>query len=88
MPTPLWDWIKTVKAEDEYVVQERKEAKEMVKEMAKRMYVEQKGPELRTMKNPGLGRPLGPKGPGGSTGTTTGQRPPSSSVLSKLTPVE
>ena len=87
-PTPLRDWIETVKAEDEYVVRERKEVKEMVKEMAKRMYVEQKGPELRTMKNPGSGRPLGSKGPGGSTSTATGQQPPSSSVLPKLTPVE
>ena len=88
-PTQLWDWIEAVKAEDEYVARERKEAKEMVKEMAKRMYAEQKGPEQRVARNlPNSGRTFGSKGPSNGSGMGANQRPSTSAILPKLTPTE
>ena len=88
-PMQLRDWIEAVKAEDEYVVRERKEAKEMVKEMVKRMYAEQKGPEQRVARNlSNSGRTFGSKGPSNGSSTGANQRPSTSTILPKLTLTE
>ena len=61
----------------------------MVKEMAKRLYAEQKGPEQKMMKNPpNPGCAFGAKGPSNGSGAGTSQWLSTSAILPKLTPTE
>ena len=80
----LREWVETVKVEDEFVAGERKEAKEMAREIARRILTEQK--TLRNVTNiaSGSARPTGVGGPSNSTA----QRPLPTTALPKLTPAE
>ena len=90
---PLRDWIETVKAEDEFVSRERKEAKEMAREMYRmeraEYRVERTG--MKNITNSGrsfgtdsnVGRTVGTRAVGNSV-----TRPTGSAALPKLTPAE
>lgn len=81
---PLRDWIETVRVEDEFIAGERKEAKEMAREMARKILAEQR--TLRSVTNV-ASNSVHPAGGGGPSNSST-HRPSPTTALPRLAPAE